>query len=387
MLSDNSASLSVFAMAFETTHENPALNTKAQHTDGQAIIEQFHRLWDEFHSEEHPNPNWLRDWQRRLPSEINCGCDRWLAEYLQTNPPRFADWHRWTWEVHNAVNLKLDKPLLGYLDAISELARGTNEPDGFVHLMQPVILESIPEPKRSRAVITLAPDAKSLAELAITGDRMRAYAANHDCDFVVVKKISKQRSIVGNKYAYAEVASRYEQSLWLDTDVVVDPTAPSIFDEVAVDGWGMVDDLVSMRDTSWFAQEWRTMQLAWGVPLVPVRKAWNSGVVVAPRDALRFYFPTPMRVPDVWCAEQHWHTQCLLTSSAQVIDLPITWNNGYPWRAWLDKLPTSWFNHVNGCRPQSLRLALLQHLADGNTTIPDELVAKGGDAWQPAWSL
>ena len=328
----------------------------------------------------------LAEWERDIPS-FSCDCEAKYLELKQSNPVRFGDMARWKWEIHNSVNLRLGKPLLGYLDAMAELARGDNSIDGFVEMLQPIILQPIADPVASRALITVAPDLKSRAELAITGDRMRAYARNHGLDFIAITELSRQRYLAANKYAYAEIASRYDQSLWLDTDVVVNPDAPSIFDSVPSGSWGMVDDLAFMEDTQWFRAEWSHMQTAWGVAQTPVPKAWNSGVVIAPRDAAKSYYPSPMRVPSVWCAEQHWHTQCILTSGALIVDLSTEWNNGYPWRAWRDQLATSWFNHVNGCRPQELRLALLAHLAAGNTTIPESLVPTGGDAWQPAWAV
>jgi hypothetical protein len=350
-----------------------------------SLVELGRAHWSRFHATVW-TPEELADWERDIPS-FSCDCGDEYAKLKEANRVRFDDMARWKWEIHNAVNLRLGKELLGFLDAMSERDRGSNATDGFVEMLQPRILQEIAVPVSSRALITVAPDKKSQAELEITGDRMRAYARNHGLDFVAITSLSKQRYLAANKYAYAEVASGYEQSLWLDTDVVVDPDAPSIFDCVPVGSWGMVDDLVFMDETKWFREEWRRMQSAWGVPSTPVPKAWNSGVVVAPRDAARCYYPSPMRVPNVWCAEQHWHTQCILASSAAIVDLPVEWNNGYPWRDWPKQLATSWFNHVNGCRPQTLRLALLKHLADGNTDIPNELVPMGGDAWQPAWAL
>lgn len=353
-----------------------------------SISSYFRAKWRELHNMDSPTKEKLSEFAASLPT-FSCECKEHFTDLIERIPPRLNkdEFYTWTWEIHNAINLKLDKPLLGLLDALSESERGTNEDDGFVQLLQPVILQPVSEPVSSRALITVAPDSKSQLELAITGDRMRAYASNHGLDFVAITSLSKQRYLAANKYAYSEVAVRYEQSLWLDTDVVVAPDSPSIFDSVPVESWGMVDDLVFMEETKWFREEWRQMQLAWGVPSTPVPKAWNSGVVVAPRDAAKCYFPSPMRVPHVWCAEQHWHTQCILENAAQIVDLPVIWNNGYPWREWRNQLATSWFNHVNGCRPQTLRLALLKHLADGNTTIPESLIPKGGDAWQPAWAV
>lgn len=366
---------------FGELHWDTGINTTVR---GPNLAELGRAHWSRFHAGVNTQSE-LEEWEKGIES-FSCDCGPKYAKLKEANPVRWADLTRWKWEIHNAVNLNLGKPLLGFLDAMYERDLGSNANDGFVELLQPIILKPLPEPVALRALITVAPDVKSQAELAITGDRMRAYAHNHGLDFVTITSLSRQRYLAANKYAYAEVASRYEQSLWLDTDVVVDPDAPSIFDCVPVGSWGMVDDLVFMEQTEWFREEWRRMQSAWGVPSTPVPKAWNSGVVVAPRDAARCYYPSPMRVPNVWCAEQHWHTQCILEKDAPIADLAVGWNNGYPWREWLNQLPTSWFNHVNGCRPQSLRLALLEHLAAGNTTIPESLVPKSGDAWQPAWT-
>jgi len=152
-----------------------------------------------------------------------------------------------------------------------------------------------------------------------------------------------------------------------------------------VGSWGLVDDLAVMENTDWFVSEFQMCQGVWGVPVTRLPAAWNSGVVVAPKNAAECYYPPPMRVPDVWCAEQHWHTQCLLDNKASVVTLGEEWNNGYPWQRWQDQLPTSYFNHVNGCQPHSLRVAILNHLADGNTSISNDLIEQVRTAWNPGW--
>ena len=119
----------------------------------------FHAAWQALHSRRNPTREWLVEWLATLPGCSSCRS--WFRDYLQTNPPRFDDWPAWSWEAHNAANLKLDKPLLGYLDALSEQERGSNADDGYVQLLQPIILHPIPKPISKRAVITVAPDVKS----------------------------------------------------------------------------------------------------------------------------------------------------------------------------------------------------------------------------------
>jgi hypothetical protein len=214
---------------------------------------------------------------------------------------------------------------------------------------------------------------------------MRQYAANHGLDFVEVTEISKQTHACGNKYAYSQIADRWQQTLWLDTDVVVDPEAPNIFDSVPVGSWGLVDDLAVMENTEWCVAEFQKCQEVWGVSVSRLPHAFNSGVVVAPNNAAECYYPPPMRVPNVWCAEQHWHTQCLLDKGASVVTLGEEWNNGFPWQRWHDQIPTSYFNHVNGCKPHSLRVDILKHLSQGNTTIVGDLLEQVKQSWKPGW--
>ena len=75
----------------------------------------YHALWAEIHSETSSTPEFLEEWLRRVPN-IECGCQDWLREYVVNNPPRFDDWPRWTWELHNAVNAKLSKQHFSWSD-------------------------------------------------------------------------------------------------------------------------------------------------------------------------------------------------------------------------------------------------------------------------------
>jgi hypothetical protein len=140
-----------------------------------------------------------------------------------------------------------------------------------------------------------------------------------------------------------------------------------------------------MENTDWFVSEFRYCQRYWGVEETRLPKAWNSGVVVAPRNAKDCYYPPPMRVPNVWCAEQHWHTQALVQHNADVVTLPEVWNNEFPWKDWYKNLPTSYFNHVNGCHPQELRVEVIAELATGKTKLSDEVLGKIMNSWRPGW--
>lgn len=73
--------------------------------------ELFGALWDEIHTRENPDAEWFATWRARVPSFSDCGCSVFLDDYCVINPPRFDNFPRWSWELHNAVNAKLGRAL------------------------------------------------------------------------------------------------------------------------------------------------------------------------------------------------------------------------------------------------------------------------------------
>jgi hypothetical protein len=47
------------------------------------------------------------EWVASIPGCATCKRD--FLELIKINPPRFDDWWKWGWEIHNAVSRKLNK--------------------------------------------------------------------------------------------------------------------------------------------------------------------------------------------------------------------------------------------------------------------------------------
>ena len=60
----------------------------------------------------------FEDWVRQIPGCVSCQRD--FRKLIETIPPRFHDWHKWTFEVHNAVNAKLGKPNITFEEACKQ---------------------------------------------------------------------------------------------------------------------------------------------------------------------------------------------------------------------------------------------------------------------------
>lgn len=88
-------------------------------TDAVFLIERQRAHWSELHSVV-MSQSQLEKWIDRIPGydTLPCNCEKHFYKLLENNPPRFDDWYRWTWEIHNAVNLKLGKQLIAWTDAI-----------------------------------------------------------------------------------------------------------------------------------------------------------------------------------------------------------------------------------------------------------------------------
>ncbi len=67
-------------------------------------------LWQELHSQQEATPEWMSDWVSRVPA-FGCNCRQHLKAYLVEHPPRFDDFAAWSVELHNAINLRLGKPI------------------------------------------------------------------------------------------------------------------------------------------------------------------------------------------------------------------------------------------------------------------------------------
>jgi hypothetical protein len=74
--------------------------------------------WDELHRralahDDSDDSEWLTDFLNRVPN-ISCDCRRHAKEWVRDNPPRWSDYFAWTVDFHNAVNVRLGKPVLTF---------------------------------------------------------------------------------------------------------------------------------------------------------------------------------------------------------------------------------------------------------------------------------
>ena len=79
-------------------------------------------LWKELHTRAlsvesgKDDSSWLRSWAKKIPRFTKgCNCNEHWGKWVRANPPVFKNtdtYFAWTVEAHNAVNTRLNKPLV-----------------------------------------------------------------------------------------------------------------------------------------------------------------------------------------------------------------------------------------------------------------------------------
>lgn len=79
-----------------------------------ALLDLQRNHWRKLHTQSFDETT-FETWVATIPGCPTCQRD--FRKLLESSPPRFDDWFRWTWEIHNLVNAKLNKPNLTFEDA------------------------------------------------------------------------------------------------------------------------------------------------------------------------------------------------------------------------------------------------------------------------------
>lgn len=86
----------------------------AQLTKSNLLAEQGRELWSELHTS--VTIETLAAWEEKIPN-FACKCKAFYTAWKTDHPPRKDDFFAWTVELHNAVNIKLEKPTVSLDDA------------------------------------------------------------------------------------------------------------------------------------------------------------------------------------------------------------------------------------------------------------------------------
>ncbi len=78
------------------------------------IASQQRDHWQKLHTTQF-TPEEFEAWIQSIPGCSTCQRD--FRKLIKDHHPRFDDWHRWTFEIHNLVNAKIGKPEFTWQEA------------------------------------------------------------------------------------------------------------------------------------------------------------------------------------------------------------------------------------------------------------------------------
>lgn len=87
-------------------------------------------LWIELHKRalDYMGTNdalYILNFGRRIPRyTTGCACQEFWNNWIRVNPPNYRDYFAWTVKAHNAVNAKLNKPVIS-VDEATKIYRPT----------------------------------------------------------------------------------------------------------------------------------------------------------------------------------------------------------------------------------------------------------------------
>ena len=160
---------------------------------------------------------------------------------------------------------------------------------------------------------------------------------------------------MANKFRLTTFARHYEQTLYLDCDVVIRPNAPDIFERVPVGKWGLVDEKRLIGESN-YHRDVETIAKRFGYDLPD----WcpNGGVMIVPQNCDE-YLPPETPFPVQWCFDQSW-LACRLKNWVAIDDRFNWMHIRKDYQAGLDD---AWFVHLNGTS-KTERLEMLQKLVE-----------------------
>lgn len=289
------------------------------------------------------------EWCQGIP-RFDCSCQANWAAYTEQVPPVFAsarEFFDWSVVAHNYVSTHHAKrPTVSLLEATG--------------LYQaPWII------RRPRAIVTLALyDHAQVLELTLP--MMQDYALRVGAELHVIDTDLRPNYKLANKWRLASFSRSYDQTLYVDSDVLIMPQAPDIFASVP-SGFAVRDEKPDYAyRPNWYEHETLDLYQSQGV-VHELSRCANAGVMLMTPETAELYEEPPQRpYSQLWCTDQHWLSYRLETTDKQVTWLDDRWNWGFIRADWWSGLQYAWFVHLNGSRPLSYRIELAARIRAGN---------------------
>ena len=221
--------------------------------------------------------------------------------------------------------------------------------------------ERVPTPTSDRLVIQIGTGEQCGKELKVSGPRAKKYADRCGADYLSVTHGHFRRWPMASKWRASTYARHYQQTVFLDTDVLIADDAPNLFDQSQ--GWGGFDEMpsfVEQNNRDALNPDARKICDQQGVNAIHLTRSFNGGILLIPGESCHLYSPPAEPFEPIWILDQVWLTLSLLRERMPITWFSPDWYSAFIdsdfWSTW-DKRP---FVHMNGCQHKCTRLDLMK---------------------------
>jgi len=173
-----------------------------------------------------------------------------------------------------------------------------------------------------KAIVTL--NIGNRPEGALSKPFFYRYCERHQLDFIVIHEArlgltpNRRRPRLGihlEKFQLAELFEHYERIAYVDSDVLIHPEAPDIFDQVEAEEIGCVYENFG-KDAWKRTEEWQKAEALLG-PLPGSPRYFNAGVLVFGRSHQKLFDPS-LGIPG-----GRWPDQTFLNYHSRKLGMPV----------------------------------------------------------------
>jgi hypothetical protein len=196
------------------------------------------------------------------------------------------------------------------------------------------VVKDIPKPKKKNCIITVCAGEKYLQMFEKIKDRYEEYAKKCNADFVVLTGYTQGWWGL-EKFRIKPFIEAYDRTCFLDSDIIIQKTAPNIFDMVPVDSVGIHDDWTCLVNKEYNFLQWKETERKWLVRSQVPQEDFsydthdillNTGVVVTSKQHADIWTPMKAPFPRNHCDEQFWVEYLLTKKNYDIYRLPLSMN-------------------------------------------------------------
>ena len=207
----------------------------------------------------------------------------------------------------------------------------------------------------TRLVVTAAVGPHFCELLAISGPLFADYATKCGADYRVISDVHSEYKLAAKFLLPQMFDAGYREVLFLDTDIVLMPNAPNIFEIDPKDDVLVHDDWSVMSSREWLLDEYTRLREELGIHQQIPNTCYNTGVVLMREKARDLFAPPSAPFTPSHTAEQSVVNLAAARSGLRIGLLPREWNEQWwPNRRIVERCGTYAYHWANA--PHSKRV-------------------------------